>query len=408
MMKRKIIRIMLGVASLTTATATQAVTWQAGQWTLGIGGNINVYYAYTQCDNDDLEAGGLTLAGLACAGSLDEDGEFDDVNSVTNGLLPSSLNISAATTQSGWDISANVNVYYGSNSNTALSFSTVDARQVYLTFGKEEIGTFRFGRDFGLFAYDAIINDMSLLGLGGAFSQGDFGHTSLGGLGFGYVYTDRLAQMNYTTPDFNGFQATIGIFNPLDGVATVDGFPILVNTDSGNDIGWHGKLGYTWGGEVRGTAVEATASTAFLYQTMDVISAGEEADVFGWDIFAQVSFYDVSLLGYYYLAEGMSTLAIGGLIFPGFDGLTGDEEEIEGYMLQATYSYGNTKFGINWSYSEQNEVTEVENQKLTLGVYHNLTTNLALVGEFSYQTSDLDGVGEDETSNINLGTILFF
>lgn len=402
MIKRKMIQVVLGVASLTTATGAQAVTWQAGQWTLGIGGNINVYYAYTLCDDDDLEAGGATLAGLACAGSQDEDGEFDDVNSVTNGLLPSSLNISAETTQSGWDISANVNVYYGSNSNTALSFSTVDARQVYLTFGKEEIGTFRFGRDFGLFAYDAIINDMSLLGLGGAFSQGDFDHTSLGGLGFGYVYTDRLAQMNYTTPDFNGFQATIGIFNPLDGEATVG------EADRGNDIGWHGKLGYTWEREVQGTPMEGTVSTAFLYQTMDVVSASEEADVFGWDIFAQVSFYDVSLLGYYYLAEGMSTLAIGGLIFPGFDGVTGKEEEIEGYMLQATYTYGNTKFGINWSYSEQNEVTEVENEKITLGVYHNLTTNLALVGEFSYQTSDLDNVGEDETSNINLGTILFF
>lgn len=400
MTKSKIIPVFLGVASLSTAVTTQAVTWQAGDWTLGIGGNINVYYAYTECTDNNLEAltaGSLTLAGLACGGATNERGGFDDVNSVTNGLLPSSLNISASTTQAEWDISANVNVYYGSNSNEALGFSSVDARQVYLTFGKEEIGTFRFGRDFGLFGYDAIIGDMSLLGLGGAFLQGDFDHTSLGGLGFGYVYTDRLAQMNYITPDYKGFQATLGIFNPLNGEST------LGDTNSGNGIGWHGKLSYSWEGNVEGTV-----STSFLYQNMDVITAREEADVFGWDLFARADYNNIGLLAYYFNGTGMTSLAIGGLILPGFDGVTGDEEEVYGYMLQATYTLGNTKFGVNWSYNEQDEVTEVENQKLTLGVYHNLTPNLTLVGEFSTQSSDLDGVGEDETNNINLGTIIFF
>ena len=38
--------------------------------------------------------------------------------------------------------------------------------QVYLTFGNGSLGTFKFGRDFGLFAFDAIINDMSLIGAG--------------------------------------------------------------------------------------------------------------------------------------------------------------------------------------------------------------------------------------------------
>jgi len=401
MIKPKTNQIILGLACLGTVTTAQAVTWQAGQWTLGIGGNVNIYYAYTQCSEGDLEAGGATLAGLACAGSRNERDNFDNVSSVTNGLLPSSLNISAATTQAGWDLSAHFNVYYGSNSNTALSFSTVDARQVYMTFGKESLGSFRLGRDFGLFAYDAIINDMSLLGLGGAFSQGDFDHTSLGGLGFGYVYVDRLAQMNYTTPEYQGFQATAGIFNPLDGESTLGG------TDSGNRIGFHGKLGYSWDGPLKGNI-----STAFLSQTMDVVTASEEADVFGWDLYAKVEYNQFDLLGYYFEGEGMSTLAIGGLIFPGFDGLTGREEKVDGYMLQATYTFGNTKFGINWSESQQKRVTEVDNKKLTLGIYHNLTPNLTLVGEFSSQSSDLDAgpgrEGEDETSNFNVGAIMFF
>jgi len=402
MKKSKIIQVFLGAASLSVVTTTQAVTWQAGQWTLGIGGNVNIYYAYTRCSNGDLKAGGNTMAGLACAGSQNAQGNFDNVNSVTNGLLPSSLNVSAATTQQGWDLSAHFNVYYGSDSNTALGFSTVDARQIYMTFGKDNIGSFKLGRDFGLFAYDAIINDMSLLGLGGAFSQGDFDHTSLGGLGFGYVYTDRLAQMDYTTPEYKGFQATMGIYNPLDGKASgEDG--ALVNTNSGNRIGLQGKLTYVWEGPV-----EVYLSTAVLSQKMDVITASEEENVIGWDIFAKLDYNELELVGYYYKGWGMSTLAIGGLIFPGFDGFNGRTEKVDGYMLQATYGIGNTRLGINWSQSHQNRVTPVDNKKLTLGVYHNLTPNLTLVGELSGQSSDLKDVGKDETSNINLGAIMFF
>ncbi len=185
------------------ATTSQAVTWQTGDWTLGLGGNVNAFYTLTRCSNGDLNSGGTTLASLACPTSGNK-------QSVNNGLLPASLNFSAETNQNGYDLSAHINVYYGITSqggggSDALAFSTVDARQIYLTFGNEQLGTFKFGRDFGLFAYDAIINDMSLLGAGAAFTSADPGHTTLGGLGYGYVYTDRLAQMNWTSPNFNGF-----------------------------------------------------------------------------------------------------------------------------------------------------------------------------------------------------------
>ncbi|MEZ5583089.1 MAG: hypothetical protein R3F37_10300 [Candidatus Competibacteraceae bacterium] len=200
-----------GLATALVTSSAQAVNWQSGEWTLGLGGQVNAYYNHVNCDGDDLRAGGTTFAGLACAGSTDENGNFEDSNGVTNGLLPSSLIFSADTTQNGYDISAKVGVYYGATSNTALAFSTVDARQVFLTFGNDSMGTVLVGRNFGLFGFDVIINDMTLLGLGGAFAPADPGHTSLGGLGFGYVYTDRLSQINYTTPDFSGFKLTLSI-----------------------------------------------------------------------------------------------------------------------------------------------------------------------------------------------------
>ena len=114
------------------------------------------------------------------------------------------------------------------------------------------------------------------------------------------------------------------------------------------------------------------------------------------------------LVASYFDGEGMSTLAIGGLVFPGFNGVTGAAEESSGYMLQGQYTMGSTRFAVNWSASEQEQVTLVENEKLTLGVYHNLTPSLTLVGEFSDQESTLSGVGTDESWNVNLGAIMFF
>ncbi len=373
-------------------TQSHAVSWQAGDWTLGLGGNVNAFYTHTQCDDGDLSSGGTTLAGLACP----TDG---NKQSVSNGLLPASLNFSAETNQNGFDISSHINVYYGIASqggtgSDALAFSTVDARQVYLTFGNENLGTFKFGRDFGLFAFDAIINDMSLLGAGSAFTSADPGHTTLGGLGFGYVYTDRLAQMNYTTPKMGGFQGTIGIFNPMDGL--VEGGSQALGESS---VGYHMKGSYSWDGSMPGMV-----SATFISQDVDV--GTESSQIRGYDLFAKIGIGDFGLAGYFFDGQGMSSLALGGLVFPGF-AADGTEEESSGYYLQGTYSFGNTKVGLHWSESEQEEVTEVENERMTLGVYHNLTPSLTLLGEYNQQKSTLDA-GDDETSSINVGAILFF
>jgi hypothetical protein len=392
---------MLTAAFLGSSTDAAAASWDAGDWKISMGGNINAFYVQTMCDDGDLGAGGGTLAGLGCAGAVDKDGEHTDTGSVRNGLLPASLNFSAATNQEGWDLSANVNVYYGidsagangdSTGADALKFSTVDARQVYLTFGKKELGTVKMGRDFGLFALDAILNDMSLLGVGAGFVASDPGHTTLGGLGFGYVYTDRLAQIDYSTPNWGGFQGTLGIFQGFDGNGA----------SSADTPGYHAKASYSWDGVVKGMV-----SATYLSQAV-ITDAGTDEDIQGFDVFAKVSIADFSLLGYYFDAEGMTSLAIGGLVFPGFDLTTGAPEEVNGYMAQATYTIGKVRLGINWSSNEQEKVTLVENEKMTYGVYYNLTPALTLLVEYSDQESELKNVGTDETQNYNVGAILFF
>ena len=86
--------------------------------------------------------------------------------------------------------------------HTALGTAGLDIRQVFLTFGNKDMGTVMAGRNIGLFGADAILNDMTLLGVGaGNGSYAAPANTSLGSIGLGYIYTDWLSQIDYTTPD---------------------------------------------------------------------------------------------------------------------------------------------------------------------------------------------------------------
>ena len=394
MIRRKLTTLSVPIALLMAGGSVQAAGWTAGDWELSLGGNINTFFMSTSCSNGDVSSGSslATMAAAACFGSVDENNNLTDSLSIQNGLLPAALNFNAKTVQDGWNLGANINGYYGINSQSggadALAFSTVDARQIFMTFGKEGGGEFKFGRDFGLFGFDPIIADMSLIGSGANFIASDPGHTTLGGLGYGYVYTDRLAQMNYTTADMSGFKGTVGLFQPLDGNGA----------SSSGDIGIHAKGSYSRN--------NYTFSATFLTQGVNT-DAGTSEDITGFDVFFKIDIGDLGLAAYFYNAEGMTSLAIGGLLLPGF-GATGTPEETSGNMLQATYKTSpQLKLGINLSSSEQDKVTLVENQRLTVGAYYNLTKSLILMGELSQNESDF-GTGKDENSTVNFGAFLGF
>jgi hypothetical protein len=330
-------------------------------------------------------------------------------------MLPASLNFSAKTNKNGRDVSAKINVYYGIDSNgannssngssaDALKFSSVDARQIYLTFGKKGFGTVKLGRDFGMFAFDAIINDMTLLSVGAPFTVGDPGHTTLGGLGYGYIYTDRLAQMDYTTPNFGGFQASAGVFQGFDGNGM----------NSADQPGFQAKATYT----MKAGGVKLYTSVSGLYQKV-ITTATPNANNQMWalDGFVKASVAGFDMLGYYYYANGMDTVGIGGALFNAF-GTAGSStikaEESNGYMVQAMYTMGKVRFGANWAESWQTQLNRLRNDKLTLGVYYNLTPSLQLVAEYSNMASRLKtqnghtNLGTDRAQSADVGAILFF
>ena len=67
---------------------------------------------------------------------------------------------------------------------------TLKNRQAFLTFGDKSWGSVKVGKDLGIFGSTAILNDMTLLGVGsrsGTHNGGAAGTTTtLGGIGTGY------------------------------------------------------------------------------------------------------------------------------------------------------------------------------------------------------------------------------
>src|SRR5947209_8068200 len=321
-----------------------------GNWTFSISGNVNVHYIYSDCESSPADI----IFGLACTGTP----SGNNVSNIGNGLLPAAFSFGVTTTQNGIDIGAHLGLYPGIATNdggspnlqasspitnTALGSTGLDIRQVYMTFGNKEMGTFTLGRNIGLFGADVILNDMTLPGVGvaGSASSAAPANTTLGSIGLGYIYTDWLAQIDYTTPEISGFSFTVGIFDPINSIGDA-------GTTAGKKApGIHGKISDTVD---LGGGSKLYFSVAALEQKQDhVVGATTfDYDGTGIDVFAKWTWTALEAFGYYYHGDGLGTT---GLFVLSSDGL-GNKRSSSGYMAQATYKFGDLKLGANYGVSK--------------------------------------------------------
>ena len=412
----------LVMAGATLAPTAKAIDLVSGDWKFSVDGNINVHYIYSKCESQS-SAKPIVTVGGACTGSQ----SGSSVSNVANGLLPAAITFGFSTTQAGIDIAGHFGFYPGIATNdggspnlqqtttlgpnVALGTTGLDVRQVFVTFGNKSFGTFTLGRNFGLFGFDAIINDMTIPGVGvaGAGSSASPANTTLGSIGFGYIYTDTLAQINYTTPDFSGFNATLGIFDPVN--------PLLQGGATAlpkKAPGVHGKLTYT---APLGEDQKLYVSGTFIYQQQDYSTSPTTFNQFhsvGWDIFAKYAVAGFEVDGSYYHGKGMGTT---GLFILADDGL-GFARKSDGYLLQGTYKIGAVKLGVNYGVSKlefanAGDATAVpnllsKNSKVTGGVYYSLTKNLTVLGEVSGVKTQAHNGFENKSTNANAGVFFSF
>jgi len=402
-MNKKITAAVASAALVLGATSANAgIIIPAGEWTLDVNGNVNAYATYYDFDDASAAAGGLSGAQV--------DGEKNS-QSINTGLLPAWLGFTGTTRQNDLDVSFTISMQPNVSDNDGGAGDNTSAkwRQAFLTFGDKSWGTVKMGKDLGIFAGNAILNDMTLLGVGG--NAGATGgatsgaKTSLGGIGTGYVYASWVGQFAYTTPNMNGFQATVAITNPNHSNQTAD---------YQDRFGVEGQIQYTFdSGKVWVSALSNKASDGQA-------ASDNEWDQEAIDLGVNLNFGNIGLTGYYYSSKGLGSTFRGGLTGTsatdgGINTTTGQERDGDGGYLQATYVIpSGTKLGVAYGVSSLDKASSTdtahldENERWTVGAYHPLTKHLNLVAEYNnVESKDHAGVNS-EGDAVSIGAILFF
>ena len=408
-MNNKIKAAVAGAVLASASVANAGITWDAGEWTVDMNGNVNAYAIINDSSNTTQAVGGL-------ANTKSND---DTAASINTGLLPSWLGFTATTRQNDLDTSVTISFQPGASTTSALSGGGgTENRQAFLTFGDKSWGSVKVGKDLGIFASTAILNDMTLLGVG---SQGVVGSqggttTTLGGIGSGYLYADWNGQIAYTTPNMNGLSLTLGVMQPWNAISLGEDNTNSATSGGGTDqFGFQGQGSYSWTGDFAGKiwagffSQEVTGlSTGVAGTTTDERATAFEAGV-------STSIYNINLVAYGYSGEGVGTT---GLLVDGFD-TAGNKRDSDGGYVQATYVIPTgTKLGVAYGVSKLDNTTTdgntnnlvSENTRLTVGAYHPLTKHLNLVAEYNKIESESMATAQSDSESdiISVGAILFF
>ena len=410
----------LEVAAALLAGASSAnagIMIPAGDWTLDIGGIVNTYYTSTRTSGEGVGTGyGSLIGGNGSNDALAGGSEDKTQSNITTGLLPNYLSVSGKTRQNDLDVGFTISINPGSSTtqagiqNGSTKGRTVNQenRQAFVTFGDKSWGSIKIGKDLGIFASDAILNDMTLLGVGSGAGGLAGNTTTLGRIGTGFVYADWKSQIAYSSPNWNGFSFTAGVTQAFNAINVLAG--ATSTGRGGSEPAFEAKASYEWAGDVGGKVWVSGIS-----QKIDAISTGvtgvttdDRANAF--DIGATVNLAGFGLTGYYYDGEGIGqTVQFNG----GYDA-SGNARDSQGYYVQGTYTLPGvgTKLGVSYGESETDAnsgdtIGDIEDSMWTVGAYHPLTKHLNLVAEYSHvkvENGSLDGKGK----TISLGAILFF
>ncbi|HEY9209911.1 MAG TPA: porin [Methylotenera sp.] len=415
--------IKLAVASALVAAASSAnagIIIPAGDWTLDIGGVVNAYYTHTTFSGDN--AGKTAPLGLGA-------GNADNSANITTGLLPNYLTVSGKTRQNDLDVGFTISMNPGSSStrsgiqdNGGADGGRSENRQAFLTVGDKSWGSIKLGKDLGIYASDAILNDMTLLGVGAGAGSLAGNTTTLGRIGTGFMYADWKSQVAYSSPNWNGFSFTVGLTQAWN--TDYSDYKELASSSSSNrgagQTAYEGKVSYEWAGDVAGkvwaSAISQKIDDVYRYDLGTGQTDSKRATA--WDIGANVNAAGFGLTGYYGQGKGIGQTF---QLLNGFDE-SAKRRDSDQWYVQATYTLPGVGTKLGASYGESTldgnsaatdfDFKELQDSMWTVGAYHPLTKHLNLVAEYSQSEREYkERGGYDEQAKaktVSLGAILFF
>jgi hypothetical protein len=407
-------------------------------------GEINGFYVHDRPDRSNQTAG-CVLCLASGSGGDGNNGPTLASSSIRNGLLPGDLSVKIATKQNGYDLAVFFGIWPGIQSlelassginnapgqPTGFGVAGIDFRQQYVTIGKAHMGTFKVGRDLGFFGQEGILNDFTLLGAGSPNGNTGPGSVTLGRIGLGYIYTDFMPQISWTSPSAGGFQVAGGVFAPLsDIVSTTLGATAFSAPLTGHgQPQFQGKVTYTvpTKGSVKAKlwfnaltqSLERNATDASPYLTNLIFPVGHSVRAWGVDYGTKISIGAADFVVYGYNGSGIGTE---GLMFLSTSP-AGQTRDSQGYYAQGTYTFGK-KFTVGASYGQSNlslasgELTSAFSADSLLVTRNNgsyigqarygLTKWMTRVGEYTHTRSESQARAIWTSDSVALGTIAFF
>jgi len=397
---KRLTLLLLGLALGVSATANaQGLTMQMSNgWAFTFAGNVNVFWSFTK---ENTNAG-------------------DAANSnIRTGLLPTFATFEAKGKEAGLTLGIHFGFApqiqnVGNLHDEFTEFSRIDMRQVYLTVGFKDGSQILAGRELGLFERQAILNDMTLFGVGAVglgFGQG--GGTTLGRIGFGYLYPNFNAQVTYSTKPGQA-QLSVGIFQPsnLGGPPATYAFTTIPRVEA--EFTYNQKSGknnyMVWVGGLWQT-------------TKNAPTGGTSITSFGGNAGVKGSFSDLTVVVTGYIGKALGTT----LMFSGdeiaADGTTGRPST--GGYVQLMYKVGpKTNVGASWGFSRLKDDQTGDGDAdvrsnmyaYTVGIYHQWTKSLKLVFEGTQEGTTGESAGPfcsgfapgSKQTDVSAGLMLFF
>ncbi len=381
--------LLFGAASGANA---QALTMQMSNgWTFGFAGNVNIFAMYQSVSS------GNDATGLGSGAFLVNGADLKGLYYGT-GLLPSFATFTAKGKEGETDLGVQFGfapqVQCGGNQHdcfgSQFSGASIDMRQVFMTVGGSW-GTITAGRELGVYQRSNILNDQTLFGVGGGgiAPRG----TTLGRIGFGYVYPNFVPQFTYSSPAGRSTSFNIGLMEP----STFGSFTELTIPRLEAEVSF--KAGSNLNVFVGGTVQNGKDPIADESKTAVGGSGG---------LTYKTSTFSVHGSGYYGKGIG-TTLMFGGTAQAGNDLTTS-----YGYFGQLTFTPANSKMTLAGSFGssfikDEGDTFKTENSLISGGIYYQATKSLKIVGEGDYMWSkDKEGSGKNKAFTGAFGMMLFY
>jgi len=392
--------LVMGAASAAEAQLTMQMS---NGWSFTFGGNVNAFFVYEK--PSDNAAPTVTPGGLVAAGG-------DGASRIRTGLLPAFAVFDAKGKEGSTDLGVHFGfapqIQCGGDPVTGVVFhdcfgAQIDMRQVYLTVGGSW-GQILAGRELGLFGRQNILTDQTLFGVGATGGQIS-GGTTLGRIGFGYIYPQFKAQMTYSTAAGRPFQLSIGLFDPASNPPynTIE-LPRL----EAEGVYTAGNTKFWVGGLLQNNSIPA--------------GAGADNSATAWGGSGGIRFgsstFSLTASGYYGMGLGTTLLFNGGTAGTGSG--SDDLRKSMGGIGQLTFTPANSKVTVagSWGISML-ENADVEDPGLTFktknwlasgGIYYQATKSLKAVAEVNYAVTSDDVDTNDDNKSVApaVGLMLFF